>query len=254
MGNRFENSFSSRNGTTSRAIYYSSANYSGPTSQRGIIAVNHMENLQSRDYKEDADGSMASGFSQNNMFNGNLLFLGNVGVNAGKRTIKALSGGIDAHGNFSWWRDRNGPLGTRVTWTHYDGLGVSKTRWTNNIAITDASNPRSESYFMALQTHQFAAQYVMFDIVYKNNLYIHNDDTSEGRKSYVFRISDFDGSNTTDWPADSEISNNVIQGSGTVSFVWKYFGGNDPYGEQFKHENNLIELNFEAEYRPYPIR
>ena len=215
------------------------------------------KNLQNATAHNDADAFVDQGFDDGNIFSENLLFLANIGVNAGKRLVKAQTGGIDSHGNFNWWKDLRGPYGGRVTRAHYDNHGVSSTRWTNNIAVTDHSNPESESHFLALGNHKFKEGLEVSNVVLSNNIYCHNDTTEGARSSYAFFIFDHDGDSNISWPKESEISNNSISGSGELKFVYWFRNGRDnsvpgpdQYGLHFVHENNRVDVRIaNSKYR-----
>lgn len=226
----------------------------GVTPKGGIIASNLFEDLQAAGQGDDADGMVFQGFDLDNQYQMGfrVAVLANVGINSGKRLIKAQSGGVDVHSNVNHWKDLNGELGERVTRCHYDSHGVSNLRWTNNLAITDHSNAGSESFFMQIQTHTFSSDIEADNIVLQCNKYIHNDDTSGGRSSYVFVIMDFnDSTNGYAWPTMSFIKDNVIEGAGLMRFIWWFKFGNDPMGTQFDHLQNTINIaNEDGLYRP----
>ncbi len=236
-----------------RGIWVASSNI-GVNPKGGIIASNYFENLQAQGRGDDADAFVAQGFDVDNQYQlgFRLAFMANVGMNAGKRIIKAQSGGIDAHSNVNHWKDLNGELGVRVTRCHYDSHGVSNLRWTNNLAITDNTNPVSESFFMQIQTHTFPGDLEADNIELHCNKYIHNDDTRDTRSSYGFVVMDFNsGTNGFEWPMMSNIRDNVIEGSGTMRYIWWFKFGNDPFGTQFDHLQNQISIDYEdGLYRP----
>ncbi len=247
VGNTFKNGFASDQGYSIRGIHYSGPDR-GFVPSGGIIASNHFENLQSSEKGADADAFVAQGFDLNNQFSKRLLFAANVGVDAGKRLIKAQSGGIDAHSNSNWWKTPNGPEGRRVTRVHYDSHGVSNVRWTNNYARTDYTNPNSESFFMQMLTHLWDADYNNSNAVFKNNVYEHNEEAA-GRAPYVFRLVDRAAKGGPAWPRNSQFADNHLRGSGTVGYVYWFKDGNDPTGKAFNHKNNNSLKATKGQYR-----
>ena len=237
---------------TVRGIRVGSTNV-GVTPKGGIIASNLFEDLQATGTGDDADAVVCQGFDLNNQYQigFRMAFMANVGINCGKRLLKLQSGGVDAHSNVNHWRDYTGELGERVTRCHYDNLGTSNTRWTNNLGITDQSNINSENFFMQMQTHRYSSDFNTENIVWSCNKYIHNDDTSSGRAPYAYFIVDFnDSANGFEWPSNSYIRDNIVEGTGTFRFVWWFKFGNDPFGMNFDHLQNQITTNYAGLYRP----
>ena len=164
----------------------------------------------------------------------------------------------DVHSNFNHWKTETGPLGTRVTRDHFAFLGGSYHRVTNNRAISDFVNPNSESFFVQFQTHRLVGQsFDSTDIQVNFNRYTHNTSTNNGESSYAFQVYDFDFDGQVDWPRNSELKNNQVDGSGQLRFHYWFrinnLGNNsgDPMGLQFDLQDNSIGVPFsQAEFRP----
>lgn len=232
-----------------RGIVVNSTTRDDPKS--GIIASNLFEDLQAEGRGDDADAMFFGNFASRQYQIGfRMTVMANVGINAGKRLIKAQGGGVDAHSNVNHWKDYLGELGVRTTRCHYDNHGVSNTRWTNNLGISDHSNPNSEAFFMQIGTHLWSDNYFAENIVFNCNKNIQNENTEDGVLSYGFVITDYsDGANATPWPANSEIKNNVLEGPGTFKWIWWFRYGNDPLGTQFDYSGNQISVNYEDLHR-----
>ena len=250
-----------------RAILISGNPDNGQNSKGGITASNLFENLQSNGQGDDADAFVVQGFGDDvntsNTFQSDYrhLFIANVGIDCGKRLVKAQSGGVDVHSNFNHWATATGPLGIRVTRGHYIFHGGSYHRVTNNLATTDFQNPNSESFFVQIQTHRYPGEaYESTDNIVNCNSYTHNTSTNNGESSYAFMIYDIAWSGSVVWPKNSEMKNNHVDGNGRLKYhYWFRVGtdGNapndpgDPQGTQFNHENNTIAIPFDnGEYRP----
>ena len=243
-----------------RAILISGDPVNGENSKGGITASNLFENLQSNGQGDDADAFVVQGFGDDqntsNTFqpNDRHLFIANVGIDAGKRIMKAQSGGVDVHSNFNHWATAMGPLGRRVTRGHYIFHGGSYHRVTNNLAISDFSNPNSESFFVQIQTHRYPGDAnESTDNVVNCNSYTHNASTDNGASSYGFMVYDISWNGSVVWPKNSEMNNNHVDGSGELRFHYWFrinSDGNapndpgDPMGLQFDHTNNTISVPF----------
>ena len=248
-----------------RGVWFAGDPDNGQNSKGGITASNLFENLQANGQGDDADAFVAQGFGDeqntSNTFqpNDRHLFLANVGIDCGKRIMKAQSGGVDVHSNFNHWKTPTGPLGERVTRGHYIFHGGSYHRVTNNIAISDFLNQNSESFFVQFQTHRWPGEAnESTDIIVNCNSYTHNAAgvISNGESSYAFRISDAAWNGRVTWPKNSELKNNYVDGSGQLRFHYWFKidapnNPGDPLGNQFDYENNTIDVPFEsAEFRP----
>lgn len=219
--------------------------------KNGIIASNLFEDLQAEGRGDDADAMFFGNFASRQYQIGfRMRVLANVGINAGKRLIKAQGGGVDAHSNLNHWKDYLGELGVRTTRCHYDNHGVSNTRWTNNLGISDHSNPNSEAFFMQMGNHLWSESYNTENIIFNCNKNIQNEDTADGVVSYGFVITDYsDGGATPPWPANSEIKNNVLEGPGTFKYIWWFRKASDYLGTLFDYSGNQITVNYEALHR-----
>ena len=217
----------------------------------GIIASNLFEDFQAKGRGDDADAIFFGNFTSRQYQIGfRMAVMANVGINAGKRLIKAQGGGVDAHSNMNHWKDYTGELGVRTTRCHYDNLSVSNTRWTNNLAITDHSNPNSEAFFMQIGTHQWSESYNTENIIFNCNKNIQNENTADGVASYGFVITDnSNGATSPPWPANSEIKNNVLEGPGTFKWIWWFRKASDYLGTQFNYSGNQISVNYEGLHR-----
>ena len=247
-----------------RGVLISGAPVNGKNSGGGITASNVFKNLQSNGQGDDADAFVVQGLQDSantaNTFqpNNRHLFIANRGIDAGKRLFKAQAGGVDVHSNFNHWQTPTGSVGTRVTRDHFAFLGGSYHRITNNRAISDFVNPNSESFFIQFQTHRLAGEaFNSTDIQANFNRYTHNTSTNNGESSYAFEVYDFAFNGQVNWPSNSEIKNNLVDGSGQLRYhYWFRINnlGNDPgdsMGLQFDLENNAIEVPFsQAEFRP----
>ncbi len=219
----------------------------------GIIASNLFDDLQAEGKGDDADAMFFGNFASRQYQIGfRMAVLANEGVNAGKRLIKAQGGGVDAHSNVNHWKDLNGELGIRTTRCHYDNHGVSNTKWTNNLGISDYSNPNSEAFFMQIGNHLWSDNYFAEGIVFNCNKNIQNVvNTPTNVSSYGFVITDYsNGANSTPWPANSEIKNNVLEGTGKFRYIWWFRFGNDPLGTQFNYSGNQVSVNYDDLHRP----
>ena len=250
-----------------RGIWFSGAPVNGQNSKGGITASNLFENLQSNGQGDDADAFVVQGFSSDENTSNTFLptdrhlFIANIGIDCGKRLVKAQSGGIDVHSNFNHWKTRTGPVGTRVTRGHYIFHGGSYHRVTNNLATTDFVNPSSESFFVQIQTHRHPGEAnESTDNVVNCNSYTHNAFTENGESSYGFMVYDTTWNGQVTWPKNSEMKNNHVDGGGELRFHYWFRintdgnAPNDPgdsMGLQFDHENNTIAVPFkDGEFRP----
>ena len=250
-----------------RAILISGNSVDGQNSKGGITASNIFENLQSNGQGDDADAFVVQGFGDDQNTSNTFqpddrhLFLANVGIDCGKRLVKAQTGGVDVHSNSNHWATGSGPLGTRVTRGHYIFHGGSYHRVTNNLAISDFLNPGSESFFVQIQTHRYPGEaYESTDNVVNCNSYTHNASTDNGESSYAFMVYDIAWSGSVVWPKNSEMRNNHVDGNGELRYhYWFRIGNNgnapndpgDPMGMQFNHANNTISVPFSVgEFRP----
>ena len=251
VNNEFVHSIGGANGSTSiRGIRVASSNI-GSNPKGGIIASNLFEDFQTAALDNHADAIVFQSFDVDNQYQMGfrMAVLANEGINCGKSLLKAQSGGVDAHSNVNHWKDLNGELGVRVTLAHYTNDGVSNCRWTNNLGISDQLNPNSDSYFMVLTTDQFAGDLETDNVVMSCNKYVHNADTSNGKTSHAFTVHDWTaGTNGFNLPVMSNITNNVIEGQGTLRYVWWFRDVNDSTGSQFDHSQNQITVNYQDLY------
>jgi len=245
--NRFENliNSTSNKSKTARANSIWMAGGDGRTSG-GYIVNNTAINHQSNGGKFDSEFLTVQNYRSTDP-NNPLKVFGNRAIDAGKRFTKHQNGDALVLSNHHEWATTHGPLGKRRMLSYASVLSSDDVTVRNN-RITVAGNSDFDSIFVAFGSRRVQDN-IHFDC---NDIEIKDTYSLQSSFNPVIvsaAMRNRPDSSTGFEATNSSAKNNVLHGSGSVSFHYWFGAGYQTMGGRFDAQGN--QFNVEARKREY---
>jgi len=195
------------------------------TTSGGVIVNNYGENFQSNGRLKDAEFFTEQGYTSTSESKP-VIFMGNRGLNAGKRMTKHQEDNAKTLSNYYEWREKQGPLGSRLLLSHVEVQFSSNIIARNNRMLIDAN-----------------LHYDCNDVEF---LVKHNKDGGSRPQLITIRSSDKPKTGTGMAPTNSSANYNRFHGTGSVRWYYWFGEGVKDDGGIFEYTGNIFEIPFEV--------